>query len=191
VGGSAVVGVAEGEGLEVHAFGHVHALDLLVDDADGLDLHAIDLVAVEAVLAGAVHAALHPSRKASAVLLVALRLLAGAEDALHLVLVHDCARLHLPLGLDLDALPAAQLVDALLVKGVVAGAGLHLALEVAQADVVDLPALLVRKPLHFKWLALETGLERVESNVYRVGFPIVLARLRNLRVLGQYLLVQI
>lgn len=55
---SAVVGVSEGEGLEFHAFGHLHDGDLWVYDADWLDFHLLYLVTVLTILAVAVYSAL-------------------------------------------------------------------------------------------------------------------------------------
>lgn len=170
-----VVRIAKGGRLEVHAFGHLHILDLFIDDADGLHLHPLHLVAIQAILTRAVDAALDPRGIAGAVLLVTLGLLAGAEDAFHFLLSDDV--LKISFTLDLDALLAAELVDALLIQGQVAGTGFDLAFEVTETNMIDLTALLVRESLDLHRLHLEASLERVECGVDRIGFAVVFDRL--------------
>lgn len=142
-----VVGIPKRGRLEVHALGHLHILDLLVHDADGLHLHPLHLVAIQAILARTIDPTFNPGGKAGAVLLVTLGLLAGTEDPFHFLL-SDYA-LKISFAFDLDTFLAAELVDALLIQGQVAGTGFDLAFEVAETNMIDLTALLVRESLIF------------------------------------------
>jgi hypothetical protein len=74
------VGVArERERFKVHALGHLHPLDLLVDDAHGFHLHLHGSVAVETIFATARVAAFLASSEAGTVFFVALGFFAGAK----------------------------------------------------------------------------------------------------------------
>lgn len=67
------------EGLEVHALRHLHPADLLINNADQLDLHLLLAIAVEAVLAVAGVAALLASCEARTIFFVALGFFACAK----------------------------------------------------------------------------------------------------------------
>ena len=184
----AIIGVSKREGLEVHALRHLHLLYLLINDAHRLHLHPLHPVAVETVLAGAVHAALHPRRKARTVLFVTFCFLACTVNPfLHFLLPDD--RLRLLSGFYLDALRTAELLDALLIECQEAGTGLELAFEVAKTNVIDLPALLVWESLHVLRLPLDASFQRIEGRVGRIGFSVVLSWLYDVCIFCEYLLV--
>jgi hypothetical protein len=166
-----IVGVTKGGRFEVHAFGHLHIPDLLIDDADRLHLHPLHLIAIQTVLTRAIDITLDACRVAGAVLFVTLGLLAGAVYPFHFLLSDDA--LQSSFTLDLDALLAAELIDALLIEGQVAGTGFDLAFEVAETNMIDLTALLVGEPFDFHRLSLEASFERVEGRADRLGFPVV------------------
>ena len=168
----AIIGVSKRKGLKVHALRHLQLLYLFVNDAHRLHLHPLHPVAVEAVLARAVHAAFHARREARTVLFVAFGLLASTENSLlHLLLPNEGLSLSSVFGL--DALAAAKLVDALLIQRHEAGASLDLAFQVAKTNVIDLTALLVWESLHLLRLHLEASFERIEGRTERIGFSII------------------
>lgn len=101
---SAVVGVAEGEGFELHALGHFHDWDFGINDADWFDFHLFYFVAVLAVLAVALYSAFQACSEARAILFVAFCLLAGTKGPLLILLL---TRSLFPQYLCLDAFLAA------------------------------------------------------------------------------------
>lgn len=100
---------------------------------------------VDAALARTLIPAHDPSRKARAIFLVALGLLASAVDlVLNFHLLCDVLEKH---GLAPDALLAAVIQQAQLVLSLEAGTALPLALLVAFAGMVDIEIALLRLPL--------------------------------------------
>lgn len=166
-----IVRIAKGWRFEVHTLGHLHILDLLVNDTDGLNLHPLHLIAIQTILTRAINSTLNPSGKAGTVLLVTLGLLAGAVDAFHFLLSDDV--LKISLTLDLDTLLAAELIYALLIQRQVAGTSFDLAFEVAETNMIDLTALLVGESLYLHRLYLEASFEWVERGADRIGFSVV------------------
>lgn len=101
--------------------------------------------------------ALHPRREAGAVLLVALRLLAGAPQP-RLGLDLDGGFLGLAAAFGLDTVLAAEVLAALLVGVVMAGTPLLLADHVAETNVVHFDWFLVGEARIGLDLHLEAGL---------------------------------
>lgn len=189
ISGITVVGIAKGGRFKVHALGHLHILDLIIDDADRLHLHPLYLVAIETILTGAVDSTLDACSKAGTVLLVTLGLLAGTVDPFHFLLSDDA--LEISFTFYLDTLLAAQLINTLLIQSQEAGTGFHLAFQVAQTNMVDLTPLLVRESLHLHRLNLETSFEWVEASADWIRFSVVLDRLQQFCVLSQDLFIEI
>ena len=169
---SAVVWVAEREGFEFHAFGHLHDGDFGVNDADWLDLHLLDFIAVLAVLAIAFYSAFQSCGEAGTILLVAFCLLAGTVGP---VLIFLLARALFSQSLGLDALLAAEIVHTV-VNSFVAGTCLSIALEIAEANMIDFGSLLVWKPLGLLVGRFHGSLERVEMLALWVGFAVICRR---------------
>lgn len=168
----AIIGVSKRKRLKVHTLRHLQLLYLFVNDTHRLHLHPLHPVAVETILARAVHAAFHACREARTVLFVTFCLLASTEyPLLHFLLPHN--RLHFSFVFGFDALATAKLVDALLIERHEARTCLDLAFQVAKTNVIDLTALLVRESLHLLRLHLEASLERIEGRTERIGFSII------------------